>query len=92
MPLPSHALQPGVQPLENQKHDWPALHTSVPLVHEQLYGSMVPVAGKWPPLHGGSSASTELRAHGIIIEPCASTPLRPNKPAAAEVAASRRAI
>ena len=39
-----------MQPLENQKHDCPLLQRSVPLVQRQLYGSMVPVIGCFPPL------------------------------------------
>ena len=27
----------------NQKQDWPESHSSVPLLHAQLYGSMTPV-------------------------------------------------
>ena len=32
-----------VHPCENQKQDWPALHSEVPLLHEQVYGSIVPL-------------------------------------------------
>ena len=74
LPFPSHFLQPGVQPLENQKHDWPLLQRSVPLVQRQLYGSIVPVMGGCPWDHAATSLSIELRARGITMEPWASAP------------------
>ena len=57
-----------MQPCENQKHDWPELHSSVPFVQPQLYGSMIPVSGCCPWLHGGSSESMALRDGGMIID------------------------
>ena len=48
--------------------DWPLLHSEVPLVHLQLYGSIHPVLGCLPLLHAAVSASIELREGGMIIE------------------------
>lgn len=61
-----------VHPWLNQKHDWPLLQSLVPLVHRQLYGSMVPVLGCLPSLHSEVSASIELRVGGMISDawPC----------------------
>ena len=53
----------------NQKQDCPLLHSLVPLLQEQVYGSMVPVFGNFPWDHAGRSASTELRDGGMIMEP-----------------------
>ena len=36
VPLPVHLEQPTEQPWLNQKHDWPELHSDVPLLHEQV--------------------------------------------------------
>ena len=82
-----------MQPCENQKHDWPELHSgSLPFVQPQLYlknvvglqriaqtrrriaqhcsayGSIIPVSGCCPWLHGGSSLSIALRDGGMIID------------------------
>ena len=38
VPFPSAALQPTETPCENQKHDWPAEHSSVPLPQWHVYG------------------------------------------------------
>ena len=73
VPLPSQALHPMVQPWENQKHDCPALHSEVPLLQLQVYGSIVPVGGNLPCDQAGRSASTELRDGGMIMEPWADT-------------------
>ena len=38
MPLPSHALQPGVQPWLKKKHDWALLQGEVPLTQVLVVG------------------------------------------------------
>ena len=43
VPLLSQLAQPGVQPWENQKTDWPGLHSAVPFWHCTVSGSSRPV-------------------------------------------------
>ena len=70
VPLPSACLHPTLTPWENQKQAWPLLHGEVPLLHLHVYGSIVPVAGCFPPAHGiPGEASSEFRDGGMIIDP-----------------------
>jgi hypothetical protein len=46
------------------------LHGEVPLLQLHVYGSIVPVAGCFPPAHGiPGEASSEFRDGGMIIDP-----------------------
>ena len=81
-PLPSHSEQPIVHPCENQKHDCPDSHGSVPLLQSQPKG----IYFQWPVIgncrwcrtlsellfHGSSCESIAFRDGGYNIEPWAS--------------------
>jgi hypothetical protein len=88
VPLLSQDAHPTLQPWENQKHDWPVLHSLVPFVQRQLYGWIDPVAGHLL-RYAGNSASTEFRLGGITIDPCpAALPKRAQTAAAAFIMAA----
>ena len=84
-----------MQPCENQKHDWPFEHASVPFVQLHVYGSIQPVGGWRPSRHAGRVASIELRDGGMIMLPWPSTvaaePSRISAPISALIVVTRRA-